>query len=234
MQPRCPDTNILVRIINEERNWGACEKHMADASEVVLFQCLIFEVRKVCSSRYMEVADSMMDDRRRNQFLKKYDQKSILYELISKGEYVNQLDVVDGLIRDLPSRIFDLILKHKMRIFPDPFQSSSSYIKNPLEVQTQLEGFVKEPLRLPSDTWLRKKLKEYSQRYDLKKYADEVEKLLSRNPLWFDIKKDMHLLSTYRKATEIWPSLQLLTSDKPLSLACNEHPNKFSVFYCGD
>lgn len=229
----CPDTNLFVRIVDEERGWEECQKCIADANETIVLQSVIFEVRKVCSERYMEAVESMEDEAKRERLLEKYETNSLLHRLLTEGEDVSALDVVDDLIDDLPQRILALVLRRKMKIFPDPLNSDFIVLENPQEAKSRLEELIGEQILTASDEWLKRKLEDYFQKYDLKKCVTDVENTLSQDPLYFNVKFDMHYLATYLKAKEIWSSLELRTSDTPLYAACKKHPDKFSISYCG-
>lgn len=230
MAIRCPDTMVLVSVINREREREACKKQLSDLHKLILFQCVLVEVTKVCAREYFDTAMAFYSDRARRKLLGKYQEDSILYQLTSKNEYTNQLEEVDKLLNDLPSNILKLILCYDMKIFPNPFRSDCSVLESSKNMSAELKDFIKNILRLPLSSTVNLELEDYIQKYGLEKYLEEAKRSLYEE-LWEKLESDKYALATYLKAKDVWPSLEILTRDRAILAASRECPDKFSVFY---
>lgn len=230
MAIRCPDTMVLVSVINSERERETCKKQLSDAHELILFQCILIEVTKVCAREYFDTVTAFYSDCVRRKFLEKYEKDSVIHKLVSRNEYTNQLEEMDKLLNDLPSNILKLILCYDMKIFPNPFGSVCSVLEDSKSMSTELKDFIRKILRLPLSFTVNLELEGYIQKYGLEKYVEEAKRSLY-DKLWGKLESDKYALATYLRAKEIWSSLEILTRDRAIFAASKESPDKFSVFY---
>jgi len=202
---------------------------MTDVNEKVMLQPVLFETARRCAENYFAVARTLYQEDTRREVLDKYEPGTPVYNIASQKEYFYQFIELHNLAKNIPEDVFKLLSQHKMKIFPDPFQSSCSVLTNLKEKESAIKEFMKRAAPLPMPKIVIENLESYIRKYGLGKYLEEARKNLPSS--WPKARDDRFLLATYLKAREAWSRLEILTSDRGLDSAGKERPSRFSVRY---
>jgi len=220
---------VIVSIVTMERGWKQWEKRMMDINEKVMVQPVLFETARRCAENYFAVAKALYQEDTRRGVLDKYEPGTPVYNIASQKEYLYQLIELHSLAKNIPEDVFKLLSQHGMKIFPNPFQSSCSVLTNLEEKKLAIKEFVKRAAPLPMPKIVIENLESYIRKYRLEEYLREARKNLLSS--WPKAQNDRFFLATYLKAREVWPRLEILTSDTGLDSAGKQCPSKFSVRY---
>lgn len=230
MKPRCPDTMVLVTMIDGEQGWQLCEKHVESTCNLIVFQCTLFEVAKVCARHYtIDIPLALYSDKGMKRILASYDKNSTIHRVVKGGDSVQIIDEIEKLLEDLPSKIAGIVRRFNMGIFPDPFDATNLVLGNPEENSSQIVEFVNEALVMPFSDTVKLKIEEYVKKYDIEQFIKKA-KLGLPDELWRNMESDKNFLGTYLMARESSLSLQILTRDRAIRDAGRKCPDKFDVF----